>query len=121
MTADVFHSGGQFYAEDNSSFDSLDFNKEQNARQTFPLNDRTLRSDSSAVLDSSAFHLDREILKSSADSSAQLLDFTVRQFSGSRRFSFSSRQRYFKKKLGRRLRRKFVDLTGQSIDKQKIK
>jgi hypothetical protein len=56
-----FSFGRTIYAEDNSSFDSLDFRKEQNARQTVPLNIRTLRPDSSAVLDSSAFHLDREI------------------------------------------------------------
>ena len=34
---------------------------------------------------------------------------------------FSTRQRDFKINLGRRIRRKFVDLTGQNIDKQKQK
>jgi len=36
LIADVFHAGGQFFAEDFSSFDNLVFRrKKQNARQTF--------------------------------------------------------------------------------------
>lgn len=35
MIADVFHAGGQFFAEDFSSFDRLDFRRKTKARQTF--------------------------------------------------------------------------------------
>ena len=68
-------SSGQFYAEDNSSFDNLEFKRKRAKRwstafqgstvlffistEIFKTARQTLQLDSSSVLDSLVFHLDR--------------------------------------------------------------